>query len=294
MSHKAGFIGIVGKPNVGKSTFSNALVGEKLSIVTNKAQTTRHRILGIINTNEYQIIVSDTPGVIKPAYKLQENMMDFVGEIFNDSDLIIAMVATDDIEMPENIIAKLKHSNIPKILLINKSDLANKDLLAEHINRYKKLGLFEKIFAVSALNGIDSAPLIDEFLPYIPVHPPFYPKDQLTDRPEKFFVEEMIRESIFTEFKQEIPYATQVEVISFEEEPHIIRIMATVFAERQSQKGILIGPKGAAIKNFGTIARKQCEAFFGKKIFLDLKVSVKKDWRKNQLQLKRFGYQNKQ
>ena len=293
MEHKAGFIGIVGKPNVGKSTFSNALVGERLSIITAKAQTTRHRILGFINDDNYQLILSDTPGVIKPLYKLQENMMDFVGEIFKDSDVILAMVATDDPELPSNIVEQLKNATVPVFLLINKCDRSNPAEITKIIEMYSENEVFEEIYAISALNGLERIKLINEILKHIPEHPPFYPKDQLTDKPERFFVEEMIREAIFEQYRQEIPYATQVEVIEFKEEPRIIRIIATIFAERQSQKGILVGPGGSGIKSFGTRARKQCEMFFGKKIFLDLKVSVKKDWRKDDVQLKRFGYQKK-
>jgi GTP-binding protein Era len=293
MEHKAGFIGIVGKPNVGKSTFSNAFVGERLSIITAKAQTTRHRILGFMNDENYQLIISDTPGVIKPSYKLQEKMMDFVGEIFTDSDLILAMVSMDDPDLPDDIIEQLRKSEIPAYLLINKCDLSDQEKIIPIIAKYQALDIFENVFAISALNGLDREKLIEEILVHIPDHPPFYPKDQLTDKPERFFVEEMIREAIFEQFRQEIPYATQVEVIEFKEEPRIIKIVATIFAERQSQKGILVGPGGTGIRGFGTRARKQCENFFGKKIFLDLKVSVKKDWRKDEVQLKRFGYNKK-
>lgn len=293
MEHKAGFIGIVGKPNVGKSTFSNALVGERLSIITSKAQTTRHRILGFLNDDHYQLIISDTPGVIKPAYKLQENMMEFVGEIFADSDVILAMIAADDTELPDTVLDKLKKCKIPTYLLINKCDLSTPQQIESLIHKYESLDLFVDIYAIAALNGLDREKIVAEILNHIPDHPPFYPKDQLTDKPERFFVEEMIREAIFEQYRQEIPYATQVEVIEFKEEPRIIKIVATIFAERQSQKGILVGPGGSGIKRFGTYARKQCEMFFGKKIFLDLKVSVKKDWRKDDVQLKRFGYQKK-
>lgn len=293
MEHKAGFIGIVGKPNVGKSTFSNAFVGERLSIITAKAQTTRHRILGFMNDENYQLIISDTPGVIKPSYKLQEKMMDFVGEIFTDSDLILAMVSMDDPDLPDDIIEQLRKSEIPAYLLINKCDLSDQEKIIPIIAKYQALDIFENVFAISALNGLDREKLIEEILVHIPDHPPFYPKDQLTDKPERFFVEEMIREAIFEQFRQEIPYATQVEVIEFKEETRIIKIVATIFAERQSQKGILVGPGGTGIRGFGTRARKQCENFFGKKIFLDLKVSVKKDWRKDEVQLKRFGYNKK-
>ena len=293
MTHKAGFVGIVGKPNVGKSTLSNLLLGEKLSIVSNKAQTTRHRILGILNEEDYQIIFSDSPGVIKPAYKLHENMMHSVGEVFNDSELLLVMIATDDDEIPSELLTKIKKRKEPTFLLINKADLSNPLELKNLVEKYSKLNLFKHIFPISALQGLDRSNFVNELLKYLPEHPPYYPKDQLTDRPERFFVEEMIREGIFHFFRQEVPYATQVEVIEFKEEPKIIRIVATIFAERQSQKGILIGPGGSGIKRIGTHARKRCEAFFNKKVFLDLKVSVKKDWRKDDIQLKRFGYDNK-
>ena len=292
MTHKAGFIGIVGKPNVGKSTFSNLLIGERLSIISPKAQTTRHRILGIINEENYQLIISDTPGVIKPNYKLQEHMMSVIGDIFNDSDLILTMIAADDAELPDEIIEKLGKSKQAKILLINKCDLIKAAEMEILIDKYLKMNLFKQVFAISAKNGINKSFLISDLLPYIPEHPPFYPKDQLTDRNERFFVEEMVREAIFYNYKQEIPYATQVEVIQFKEDTTIIRIVATIFAERESQKGILIGPKGVGIKRIGIAARKLCEEFFGKQIFLDLQISVKRDWRKNDQTLKRFGYKS--
>lgn len=292
-NHKAGFIGIVGKPNVGKSTFSNALIGERLSIISAKAQTTRHRILGLINGDDYQLILSDTPGVIKPGYKLQEKMMGFVGEIFGDSDLILTMISMDDTDLPSDILDKISKTKTPKVLIINKCDLSKPDKIKMTIDTYNAMGIFDHILAISALNGIDRESLIKLLLNYLPVHEPFYPKDQLTDRSERFFVEEMIREGIFHHFKQEIPYATQVEVIDFKEDEKIIRIMGTIFAERDSQKGILIGPKGDGIKRIGMAARKLCEDFFGKQIFLDLKVSVKKDWRSNEQLLARFGYKNK-
>ncbi len=293
IAHKAGFIGIVGKPNVGKSTFSNALIGERLSIISPKAQTTRHRILGLINDENYQLVISDTPGVIKPGYKLQEHMMGFVGEIFGDSDVIFTVIAMDDQELPEDVLSKLTKTKTPKILLINKCDLVNSEDVSALVTAYENLKVFDKVLGISAINGIDRAGLIELILTYMPEHPAFYPKDQLTDRSERFFVEEMVREGIFHHFKQEIPYATQVEVVAFQEDPKIIRIMATIFAERESQKGILIGPKGEGIKRIGIAARKLCEDFFGKQIFLDLKISIKKDWRKSDMMLKRFGYKNK-
>lgn len=290
MTHKAGFVGIVGKPNVGKSTLSNYILGERLSIVTSKAQTTRHRILGILNDDNHQLIFSDSPGVIKPAYKLQENMMNSVGEVFADSDILLVMISVKDTEIPEEILEKIKERNRPSFLLINKADLSSPERIEDLIKVYEKLEIFEKIIPISALHGLDKKKLVKDILVFIPEHPPFFPKDQLTDRTERFFVEEMVREGIFTYFRQEVPYATQVEVIEFKEEPKIIRIVATIFAERQSQKGILIGPGGTGIKRIGTFARKNCETFFDKKVFLDLKISVKKDWRKDEVQLKRFGY----
>lgn len=293
MTHKAGFIGIVGKPNVGKSTFSNFLLGERLSIVTSKAQTTRHRILGIINEENHQLILSDSPGVIKPAYKLQENMMNSVGEVIQDSDVLFVMISTDDTELPEQILKGLEGNKTPTFLFINKSDLSSPEKISKLIERYEQKEIFEEIIPISAKFGVDKRKLIESVLKYVPEHVPFFPKDQLTDRPERFFVEEIVREGIFYYFRQEVPYATQVEVIEFKEEPKIIKIVATIFAERQSQKGILIGPGGTGIKRIGTHARKSCEAFFNKKVFLDLKISVKKDWRKDDVQLKRFGYTKK-
>ncbi len=293
MKHQAGFVGIVGKPNVGKSTFSNELIGERLSIISSKAQTTRHRILGIINEDHYHLVISDTPGVIKPAYKLQENMMEFIGEIFTDSDILLAMIAVDDPDLPEDVLNRIKKLNSPCYLLINKCDLSSAEEVGALVSRYQDLGMFTDIIALSAINGIDKKGIITKILEHIPEHPAFYPKDQLTDKPERFFVEEMVREAIFNQFRQEIPYSTQVEVLEFKENKKIIKILATIFTERQSQKGILIGPGGEGIKRIGTSARKACEAFFGKKVFLDLRVSTKKDWRKNELHLKRFGYQKK-
>ena len=293
MTHKAGFIGIVGKPNVGKSTFSNLLLGERLSIVTSKAQTTRHRILGIINEENHQLILSDSPGVIKPAYKLQESMMNSVGEVIKDSDVLFVMIATDDTELPDEILKSLENNKVPAFLFINKSDLSDPIKISKLIERYEKKEIFEQIIPISAKFGVDKKKLTESVLKYVPEHPPFFPKDQLTDRPERFFVEEIVREGIFYYFRQEVPYATQVEVIEFKEEPKIIKIVATIFAERQSQKGILIGPGGSGIKRIGTHARKSCEAFFDKKVFLDIKISVKKDWRKDDVQLKRFGYNKK-
>ena len=293
MTHKAGFIGIVGKPNVGKSTFSNLLLGERLSIVTSKAQTTRHRILGIINEENHQLILSDSPGVIKPAYKLQESMMNSVGEVIKDSDVLFVMISTDDTELPDEILKSLENNKVPAFLFINKSDLSDPIKISKLIERYEKKEIFEQIIPISAKFGVDKKKLTESVLKYVPEHPPFFPKDQLTDRPERFFVEEIVREGIFYYFRQEVPYATQVEVIEFKEEPKIIKIVATIFAERQSQKGILIGPGGSGIKRIGTHARKSCEAFFDKKVFLDIKISVKKDWRKDDVQLKRFGYNKK-
>ncbi len=291
MKHKAGFVNIIGNPNVGKSTLMNALVGEKLSIITSKAQTTRHRILGIVNGEDYQVVFSDTPGIIKPAYELQESMMDFVKTAFEDADVLIYMVETGEKELKnEAFFEKITKVKVPLLLLINKIDLSNQAEVEEQMAYWQKKVPNASVFPISALENFNVQNVMQEILSLLPECPPYFPKDQLTDKPERFFVNETIREKILEQFKKEIPYAVEVETESFLEEEDIIRIRSVIMVERDSQKGIIIGHKGAAIKKVGSEARKDLEKFFEKKIFLELFVKVNKDWRSRSSQLKRFGY----
>jgi GTP-binding protein Era len=291
MTHKAGFVNIIGNPNVGKSTLMNALIGEKLSIVTSKAQTTRHRILGIVNDEEHQIVFSDTPGIIKPAYELQESMMDFVKSALDDADILIYMVEVGEKELKnEAFFKRIIHSEIPVILLLNKIDTSTQDEVEEKVNYWKEKVPNADVFVISALEKFNIEPLNEKIKSLLPEGPPFYPKDQLTDKPERFFVNEKIREKILMHYKKEIPYSIEVETESFVEEEHIIRIRSVIMVERDTQKGIIIGHKGSALKRVGAEARKDLEIFFGKKIFIELYVKVNKNWRSNKNQLKRFGY----
>ena len=291
MTHKAGFVNIIGNPNVGKSTLMNALVGEKLSIITSKAQTTRHRILGIVNDEDYQIVFSDTPGIIKPAYQLQESMMDFVKSAFEDADVLIYMVEVGEKGLKsEAFFQKIINSNIPVILLLNKIDLSSPEEVKEYIAYWKSKVPNSYVYVISALEKFNVEAVFYKIIELLPEAPPFYPKDQLTDKPERFFVNETIREKILKHYKKEVPYAVEVLTESFQEEEHLIKIRALVMVERDTQKGIIIGHKGAAIKRVGTEARKDLAYFFGKKIFLELYVKVNKNWRSNDRQLKRFGY----
>ncbi len=293
MTHKAGFVNIIGNPNVGKSTLMNALVGEKLSIITSKAQTTRHRILGIVNDDDYQIIFSDTPGIIEPAYQLQESMMDFVKSAFEDADVLIYMVEIGEKELKsEAFFKKIINSKIPVILLINKVDTSNQDDVEEKLSYWKEKVPNASVFIISALEKFNVENVFYKIIEMLPESPPFYPKDQLTDKPERFFVNEKIREKILMHYKKEIPYSVEVETEEFFEEEKIIRIRSVIMVERDTQKGIIIGHKGAAIKRIGTEARKDLELFFEKKVFLELYVKVNKNWRNDKNQLKRFGYKD--
>jgi GTPase len=292
--HKAGFVNIIGNPNVGKSTLMNVLVGEKLSIITAKAQTTRHRILGIVNDEEHQIVFSDTPGVIDPAYKMHEGMMTFVRSAITDADVILFMVEVQEKGFKdEKILESLKNTDIPVLLLINKIDEVEQEFLEEKVNFWKEEVPKAKIFPVSALHKFNVDQVMMEIKAVLPENPPFYDKDQLTDKPEKFFVSEIIREKILLNYKKEIPYSCEVEIEEFIEEEKIIRIRALIMVIRDSQKGIIIGHQGRDIKRMGTQARRDIEKFFEKKVFIDLYVKVNKDWRNNENQLKRFGYLNK-
>jgi len=291
MTHKAGFVNIIGNPNVGKSTLMNAFVGERLSIITSKAQTTRHRILGIVNGEDFQMILSDTPGIIKPAYQLQESMMGFVKSAFEDADVLIYMVELGEKELKdEAFFNKITSAKIPVLLLINKIDKGNEDLLSEAMNLWSQKVPNAQIYAISALENFGVPEVFQKIIELLPESPPFYPKDQLTDKPERFFVNEIIREKILMHYKKEIPYAVEIDTEEFFEEETIIRMRSIIMVERETQKGIIIGHKGSALKRVGVEARKDLEKFFGKQVHLELYVKVNKNWRSNDRQLKRFGY----
>ena len=293
MEHKSGYVNIIGNPNVGKSTLMNALVGERLSIITSKAQTTRHRILGIVNDKQHQIVFSDTPGVMNPAYKLQENMMDFVHGAFQDADILLYMVETGEKELKdEKLFERLKNTDLPILLLLNKIDRVEQDFVKEQILFWKELLPNAEIYPISALNKFNLDLVMVRIKALLPQSPPYFEKDALTDKSERFFVSETIREKILKYYKKEIPYSVEIEVEEFFDEEDIIKIRAIIFVARESQKGIIIGHKGRALKKVGTLARRDMEAFFQKKIFLDLYVKVNKDWRDDDKQLKRFGYNN--
>jgi len=289
--HKAGFVNIIGNPNVGKSTLMNAFIGEKLSIITSKAQTTRHRILGIVNGEDFQVILSDTPGIIKPAYELQESMMDFVKSAFDDADVLIYMVEIGEKELKdEAFFNKITNSKIPVLLLLNKIDNSNQEQLEEQAELWQQKVPNAEFLPISALKGFNVQNVFDRIIELLPESPAFYPKDQLTDKPERFFVNEAIREKILMHYKKEIPYAVEVDTEEFFEEETIIRMRSVIMVERETQKGIIIGHKGSALKRVGVEARKDLEKFFGKQVHLELYVKVNKNWRSNQNQLKRFGY----
>ena len=291
MTHKAGFVNIIGNPNVGKSTLMNALVGEKLSIITSKAQTTRHRILGIVNDKNYQIVFSDTPGIIKPAYELQSSMMDFVKSALDDADILIYMVEVGEKELKnEAFFNKIIHSKIPVILLLNKIDTSSQEMVEEKIKYWKNKVPNAFVSVISALEKFNVDSLFDKIVELLPEAPAYYPKDQLTDKSERFFVNEKIREKILIHYKKEIPYSIEVETESFIEEENIIKIRSVIMVERDTQKGIIIGHKGSAIKRVGAESRKDLEKFFEKKVFIELYVKVNKNWRSDKNQLKRFGY----
>jgi len=291
MAHKAGFVNIIGNPNVGKSTLMNAFVGEKLSIITSKAQTTRHRILGIVNGEDFQVLLSDTPGIIKPAYELQESMMGFVKSAFEDADVLIYMVEIGEKELKdEAFFNKIISTDIPVILLLNKIDKSNQEELESQVQMWTEKVPNAEIFPVSALEGFNVSEVFNRIIELLPESPAFYPKDTLTDKPERFFVNEIIREKILMHYKKEIPYAVEIDTQEFFEEEKIIRMRSVIMVERETQKGIIIGHKGAALKRVGVEARKDLEKFFGKQVHLELYVKVNKNWRSDQRQLKRFGY----
>lgn len=294
MAHKSGFVNIIGNPNVGKSTLTNLFVGKKLSIITPKAQTTRHRILGIVNSENYQMIISDTPGIIKPAHKLHESMMDFVNMTFEDADILLYLVEYKDYNLKDSsLLKKIKSSKVPLLLVINKIDGIDQIKLESEIDYWKEVLPNAEIWPISAIENFNIKELKNRIIDILPIGPAYFPKDQLTDKPERFFVNEIIREKILINFKKEIPYSVEVVTESFEEELKIIRIRSIIMVERNSQKGIIIGHKGDAIKNIGTQSRIDMENFFNKKVYLDLQVKVNKNWRSSDIELKRFGYNQK-
>jgi GTPase len=292
--HKAGFISIVGKPNVGKSTLMNELVGEKLSIITSKAQTTRHRIMGIVNgemeNQEFQIVYSDTPGIIKPQYELHNSMMEFVHGSLEDADVVLFVTDIFEKYNEEDVIKKLGKNEAPVILIINKIDLASQEQIDEKIAHWKEILNPREILTISALKGEGILEVLVNIIQLLPEHPAYFPKDELTDKPERFFAAEIIREKILENYKKEIPYSCEVVITEFKEEENLIRVYAEIYVERATQRAILLGHKGERIKKVGTEARLKMEEFFGKKVFLQQYIKVEPDWRLKKDKLKRFGY----
>ncbi len=292
MKHKSGFVNIIGRPNVGKSTLMNQLVGEKLSIITSKAQTTRHRILGIVNGDDFQVVLSDTPGMIyQPASELHRSMMGFVSTSLVDADVVLFMTdLTDDRDETEEVVQQLNKAKVPRFLLINKTDLGDQEKINKKHDFWTSKVDFDHVFKIAAITGKGVEDVFKQVLETLPEHPAYFDKDTLTDKPEKFFVSEIVREKIFTNYRQEIPYAAEVVVEEFKEEEDIIRIRAVIYVERKTQKSIIIGKGGSSIKKVGIEARKDIEAFFGKQVYLETFVKVRDNWRNNDLQLKNFGY----
>ena len=292
MSHKAGFVNIIGNPNVGKSTIMNAMVGERLSIITSKMQTTRHRIKGIVNGEDFQIVYSDTPGILKPNYKLQETMMKFVETALIDADIILYVTdVKEDPAKNKEYIDRIRTSGVQVIVLINKIDLSNQEEVIRLFDYWNGIFPGASVFPVSAREKFNLKPVLDRIIELLPENPPFFPKDELTDRSERFFMQEIIREKILLHYQKEIPYSTEVEVEEFKEEENILRIRSIIYVERDSQKGIIIGKGGEALKRVGTEARQEAEEFFGRKIFLELYVKVAKEWRDKESSLRKFGYE---
>ncbi len=291
MTHKSGFINIIGNPNVGKSTLMNALVGEKLSIITSKAQTTRHRIMGIVNGEDFQMIYSDTPGIVKPHYLLHKSMMKFVETAMLDADIFLFVTEMGETFDNEDILKKLQTTEVPVLLLINKIDLSDQPKVEAKINEWKELLPKAEIFPISALLKFNTDTVFQNIIRLLPENPPYFPKDELTNRSQRFFVSEIIREKILLNYHKEIPYSTEVAIDTFTEEEKLIRISAMIYVARESQKAIIIGAKGSSIKKLGTDARKDIEEFLDKHVFLELRVKVDKDWRENERELKRFGYE---
>lgn len=290
MSHKAGFVSIIGYPNVGKSTLMNALVGEPLSIITPKAQTTRHRIMGILSGDDYQIVYSDTPGVIRPHYRLHQAMMSAVLSSIEDADVVLLVTEPGNEFNEETILRKFRDSKTPVIVVINKIDLGNMESLEAEVEKWEEKMNQATILPVSALHRVNLDQVFKAIYRLLPDAPPFYPKDELTDRSQRFFVSEIIREKILLNYGQEIPYSVEVAVESFKEEKDIARIEATIYVARETQKGILLGHQGSAIKKLGTIARKDIETFLEQHVYLELRIKVAKNWREDDRALRRFGY----
>jgi GTP-binding protein Era len=290
-AHKAGFVNILGRPNVGKSTLMNAMVGEKLSIITSKAQTTRHRIHGIVNGEDFQVVFSDTPGILDPNYKLQEVMLKQARSALTDADVFLFLIEPGAEPNEENyFIQRLKKTRSPLLLVINKIDLTNQEALETLVEQWQGVLPMAEIYPISALKNFNVDRVFRRIIELLPASPPYYPKDMLTDKSERFFAGEIIREKILMHYKQEIPYSVEIEINSFKEEARLIRISAVIYVEKESQKGILIGHQGTALKRIGKEAREDMETFFSKKIFLELFVKVQKGWRNDERNLKKFGY----
>ena len=288
--HKAGFVNIIGNPNVGKSTLMNALLGEKLSIITPKAQTTRHRILGLANGNDYQIVFSDTPGVLKPGYKMQEYMMRAVKSTMMDADIFIVMTDISEDFNHLGLLGQIREAGVPVLLLINKIDLSDQDKVVAKAEEWKQRFPEWLVLPISALENFNLDQVLHKIIELLPYSPPYFPKDELTDRSERFIVAEIIREKILMNYQKEIPYSVEVSVESFKEEGGVVRIRSIIYVSRDSQKGIIIGHKGSMLKKVGTEARVDIEKFLEKKTFLELHVKVNKNWRESDTQLRRFGY----
>jgi len=290
-THRSGFVTIIGYPNVGKSTLMNALVGERLSIVTHKAQTTRHRIMGFVSGEDFQIIYSDTPGIITPHYKLHQAMVSAIFSAMEDADILLLVTEINLDFKHEEILQQIENLQKPVIVVVNKIDLGNMNILEKEVEKWKTILPKAEVFPVSALHNLNVDQVMKAILHYLPESPPYFPKEELTNHSERFFISEIIREKILLNFSQEIPYSTEVAINSFKEEEGLTRIEATIFVARESQKGILLGHQGQAIKKLGTDARKDIEEFLNKHIFLELRVKVAKEWREDELALKRFGYE---
>jgi GTP-binding protein Era len=288
--HRAGFVSILGNPNVGKSTLMNALTGERLSIITAKAQTTRCRIMGIVNGDDFQIIYSDTPGVLTPNYKMQEYMMKYVDKALSDSDILLYMTTCGETVCRQDVIERMIHSNKPILLIINKIDVASPEKVTASQSYWETVLHPSKTCCISALNGTNVQQVIDTVVDLLPSSPPYFPKDELTDRPMRFFVAELIREKILLQFKKEIPYSVEITITEYKEKKDLTAISAVIFVERETQKAIVIGHQGQAIKALGINARTAIEAFISKKVYLSLSVKVQKDWRNNEQQIQLFGY----
>ncbi|SFB82260.1 GTP-binding protein Era [Flexibacter flexilis DSM 6793] len=288
--HKAGFVSIIGKPNVGKSTLMNSLIGERLSIITSKAQTTRHRIFGIINGDDFQIVYSDTPGVIQPKYELHKSMMSFVNTSLEDADVVLFVTDIFEKYDEDDVIRKLPRIQVPVILLVNKIDQATPEQVEEKMAYWREKIPADHILPISALHGTNTDKLLEMIMNNLPLHPPYFPKDQLTDKSERFFAAEIIREKILVQYKKEVPYSCEVVVTEFKERDDMIVIRAEIYVERATQRAILLGHKGESIKKLGITSREGMEAFFLKKVFLETHVKVEPDWRDRENKLRQFGY----